>query len=438
MVQTISGSQLSQTVATIEVVRRPLQKPFESSKVNQNGYEVINKIKELFSEAFFHHYAIILTTKENESMILHYLKEGFTSSIIQNQERQCYTVIERYESQQFKKLFKVKELYDLRQLNNQDSLKYDLLKNSCIHYVNHVKEYINQYLYDINEHAIQKIELPSLISSIKLLIQKIYQNIKKLSKKELWPEDLKKFTQENFKNPELYYQILYEAIRCGKNQSKMQMLGNSILIAVFHLINSIPIIGGILTLIAIPFSLYFIWIQSDEGIFQKCYKTLALFFIVCLGMLPETKILKYPFDIVSDLIKKYGIIKVERREIVIVGSCTFAGMIGGAAVAKFATPIIATACERVDIKSCILVITGLLSGGEPAAISSGAFLLEVGSGSAKAVIASASDAVISTSISVRSVIAKIGSINIGIAIGCVVGVAIGIGICKLLRWMKSG
>ncbi|CAD8198902.1 unnamed protein product [Paramecium octaurelia] len=212
MVQTINGSQLAQTVTTIEVVCRPLQKSSGQSQVEQNENSLIKKIKELFSEAFFHHYAIILNTTENEQMILHYLQEGFTSSLINNEERKGYTVIERYDSSQFNKLFIVQELYNLRQLNSQDSLEYNLLKNSCIHYVNHVKEYINKYLIDINLHAVQKVELPSLISATKILIQKIFENILAFVREKKPLKSLMKFTRENFLNPNLYYHILYEAI----------------------------------------------------------------------------------------------------------------------------------------------------------------------------------------------------------------------------------
>ncbi|CAD8198898.1 unnamed protein product [Paramecium octaurelia] len=215
---------------------------------------------------------------------------------------------------------------------------------------------------------------------------------------------------------------------------------NSIIIAFIYLINQIPCFNLVLSIPVMILYLQFIWIQNDETIFKKCLKTLTLFFVIWLGMLPETQILRYLIDLVSDLIKMFSIIKIKTKEVVIIGGCTIVVFIGGAALASqpLAIPLIAASCNQVAIKSCVLIITGLLSRGEPAAISSGAFLLELGSNSAKAVVNCVSDAVVTTSISVqRKAISKICSMNVALGIGVLVALAAGLEICKWLRQKKS-
>lgn len=82
------------------------------------------------------------------------------------------------------------------------------------------------------------------------------------------------------------------------------------------------------------------------------------------------------------------------------------------------------------MKSCTLVITGVLSGGEPACISAGAYFLEAGSCST----------LIASSTTVTTFSAKVGGILVAtasnpIVICAVIGALVGIGICNRI-WRK--
>ncbi|CAD8183719.1 unnamed protein product [Paramecium pentaurelia] len=365
----LNEQQLSQIVTKIEIVQRPLASG-ESLEIKQNGIPLINKFKEWFRQAFFHHYAIILNTIQNGQFILHQLKEGFTSKEITDEQRQkeYYTVYGSYDSSQLVKQFTVKELQD------QNPQEYSVVSNSCIHYVNRVIDLINQNLKDVNTHVLERIEQKNLIAMARTFIQNAYQAVKQ--------QKIKETLKQKLKNPTLHNEMLYELIRSSKNQNKMQIFGNCVIIAIAQILNELTNLIKPLSVLMITFGLYFIWSQSDESIFQKCVKSLHLLFFSLIGM----PLLRYLCDFISDLCKKLQIIKIGTRETLFIGGCTITGVIGGAFIkyGYMPNPItslsnqIATLQNNCQyLKPAVEITAAYISGREQVCISGCAYATEL-------------------------------------------------------------
>ncbi|CAD8087650.1 unnamed protein product [Paramecium primaurelia] len=370
----LNQQQLSQIVKKIEIVQRPLASG-ESLEIKQNGNPLINKFKEWFGQVFFHHYAIILNTKENEQFILHQLKDGFISTEITDEQRQkeYYTVNQSYDSSQLVKQFTVKELQD------QNPQEYSVVSNSCIHYVNRVIDLLNQNLKDVNTHVLERIEQKNLIVMARTFIQNAYQAVTQ--------QKIKEALIQKLKNPTLHNEILYELIRTSKNQTPKQIFGNCVIIAIAQILNvltnQIQHLSVLLSVPTITFGLYFIWSQSDESIFKKCVKSLHLLFFSLIGV----PLLRDLCDFISDLCKELQIIKIGTKETLFLGGCTITGVIGGAFIEYGYMPnpitslsnLIATLQDYFQQyhKPAVQSTSACISGGEPACISDCAYATDL-------------------------------------------------------------
>ncbi|CAD8188030.1 unnamed protein product [Paramecium octaurelia] len=432
MCNQLSEQQLSQRILTIEVVKRPL----ESSSLQLAGQKKgkLKWIKKLFSNSFKLHYAIILKTEENGQYILHNLQDGFTSTTITDEDKVHYQQHEIYQQEQFNKVFIVQEIFDQSSQNQ----KYNLVSNSCIHYVNYVKQYINTYLLDMNNSATDKVKIESLLQTAKMLIKQSYQNIVNQS---FDMSEITKIAQVYSKDPSFYSDIICEIISCSKKQSVWEIFGNAVIIAIISIINLIPLINGIISAGAILAELYFIWNQGDESIFKRCIRSLSILIQFALGITNNQVSLHNLYDMCSELIEKIEIVKLPIEQKIIVGSSTIMGMVfGGLLQAGMISlpalgfiPIVSipTLCFA---KIAILIVANIFSSGNPAVLSFSTYITQA---------ISCRSNVVETTIQVAScaISAKIGLslISIGFSHVMIFGAAglfVGLAIIKILQKIK--
>ncbi|CAD8081410.1 unnamed protein product [Paramecium primaurelia] len=290
----LSEEQLSQKIITIEIAKRPLQ----SSQLKVNLLKSASQwMNEFLGKIFPLHYAIIVKTEEKGQYILHNLQEGFTCSTITDEEKHHYQQYEIYQQDQFNKIFTVQDIYD----QSSQHKKYNLISNSCIHYVNFVKKYINEFLKDINNQATDRVQIQSLLQTAKILIKSSFQNIVNNS---IDMSLINKLAQVNLKDPSFYFDIISEIIRCSKQQSIWEIFGNAVIITIISIINLIPLVNGVIAAGAILVELYFIWNQSDESIYTRSIKSLYVMGQFALGVTIGQVSLHDLFDMCYELIQK--------------------------------------------------------------------------------------------------------------------------------------
>ncbi|CAD8101189.1 unnamed protein product [Paramecium sonneborni] len=355
----LTPQELGQIVSKIEIVKQPLGLCIDYPKFD---YPIIKQLLKYLSDPFAHHYAVILNTKEDGQYILHQTSKGFFSSKITNEEinQKCFQVAETFQSSQFKKQFTVKEL------QNQEPEEYSVFNNSCIHYVNRVKQHLNKYLQK-RKDITKNFEQTNLVELIKCLTQDLYKSTQ--GEGEL---SFTKFILKQFQDPEFYYKIIRQFIGSFEHQNNWQKLGNCVIIAIFILLKFYcnQYISAAATFINIGF----IWIQKDSTVWKKIYDTFCLILKLFLELMIPGTLLLSAFYLCLELIEELKIQEKFSESIkyfTLGGSC-IGGIVGGVIQPEL-TPQISEMKKKMveDGLKCCTIAVGYLSDGDPLVMQAG-------------------------------------------------------------------